>query len=445
MFWRFLSPRSAKTPPHGAGPAAADAPTIPDAAKLGRAANDRSRDAAFIARQPIFDATEKVVGFELLVRRSGVIPAAPATSVTDGAGLAVDILNRFGAAQALGDKLGFLQLGEGMLDSDLVELLPRERFVLEYPSTFLCNEERVDRCAALMRDGFQLARICQLEESDLSDAGRGANMVIYDLSFQTIQEILRIDRSVRHQNLRRIVRHIKTRADFDACKTFSFDLYQGDFFAQAETMAMSRLDPSRARVIELFNLVIGKAEVGEIEDAFKHDVALCYSLLCYINSVGIGLQYKVASIRDAVMLLGYDFLWRWLSLLVFAGVDLTAAQRVLLNTAVIRGRLMELLGQGNLSSKDGNFLFVVGIFSMLDALLGLPIEQVNTKLNLPEEVTAALVAREGRYAPYLELALAFESNNLARAERLCANLGIDLSMASQMHLAAIEWAGILAK
>ena len=132
------------------------------------------------------------------------------------------------------------------------------------------------------------------------------------------------------------MRNVNSHDDFESCKTFCFDLYQGNFFGRPETLSMNRLDPGRARVMEIFNLVINRADIGAIEDAFKHDVALCYSLLCYINSVGIGLQYKVSSIRDAVMLLGYDFLWRWLSLLIFAGVDLTAAQRVLLPVAFSR-------------------------------------------------------------------------------------------------------------
>jgi EAL and modified HD-GYP domain-containing signal transduction protein len=182
-----------------------------------------------------------------------------------------------------------------------------------------------------------------------------------------------------------------------------------------------------------------------VENAFKHDVALCYSLLCYVNSAGIGLPYKVASIRDAVMVLGYDFLWRWLSLVIFAGVDLTAAQRLLLNTAVIRGRLAELLGQFRLSSRDGNQLFITGMFSLLDSLLGQPLPEVVGRLHLPEAVTAALTTGSGPYAPYLELALAFERDDVVTAMRLCEAIGVEMNEASRAHLAAIEWAGMLAR
>jgi len=441
MPWKFISPFRQAIPAAASSGAIGAAPT---AAKQHEPSAPPD-EVVFIARQPIFDAHETVLGFELLFRKSGLVPEMAPNSIGDAASLLVNTLNRFGVSQALGDKTGFLQLGDSALDSDLVELLPKDRVVLEYPSDYLKGAVQEARCASLKNQGFQLARVCRPGETDLTNLKHTAGMIIYDLASQTLQDIIRLDRAVKPQNVQRLVRNVNSRSDFEGCKAFGFELYQGNFFAHAETLSMNRLDPARARIMEIFNLVINRADVDEIEAAFKHDVALCYSLLCYINSVGIGLQYKTSSIRDAVMLLGYDFLWRWLSLLIFAGVDLTAAQRVLLNTAIIRGRLTELLGQMKLSNNDGNALFLVGIFSLLDVLLGIPLEEVAQKLNLPDEVSAALRAREGRYATYLELALAFETNNFSRAERLCRELEIDLSAASQAHVAAIEWAGILAK
>ena len=402
------------------------------------------QDTLFLSRQPIFDATEKVRAYQLLVRKSGIAPEAPPDTAEQSARLIVDTLNTFGVQAALGDRLAFISLPEQSLHSDIVTLLPKSSFVLEYPAEFLGSQHAETRCEQLLTQGFNLARSCT-DRRDLSHLSRVANYVVYDLARQNIQEIAELDRALKPQGLMRLVRNINTPHDFVACKALGFDLYQGYFFAVTETLASRRIDPSRASVVNIFNLVMNKADVSLIEDAFKHDVALCYSLLCYINSVGIGMQYKVSSIKNAILLLGYDFLWRWLSLLVYAGIDLSAAQRVLLNTGIIRGRLTELLGQMKLSDKEANTLFVVGNFSLLDALLGIPMEQALTRVKLPEEAIKALLHKQGKLAPYLELALAFESNQLAQAERLCAELEIDLTAASQAHIAAIEWAGIVAK
>jgi len=403
------------------------------------------QDTLFLSRQPIFDATEKVRAYQLLLRKSGIAPEAPPDTAEQSARLIVDTLNTFGVQAALGDRLAFITLPEQSLHSDIVTLLPKSSFVLEYPAEFLSSQNAEARCEHLLTQEFKLARRYTNGECGLSQLPRVANYVVYDLARQNIQEIAELDRVVKPNGLIRLVRNINTHHDFVACKAFGFDLYQGHFFAETETLVSRRVDPSRARVVDIFNLVMNKAEVSLIEDAFKHDVALCYSLLCYINSVGIGMQYKVSSIKNAILLLGYDFLWRWLSLLVYAGIDLSAAQRVLLNTAIIRGRLTELLGQMKLTDKEANTLFVVGNFSLLDALLGIPMEQALTRIKLPQEAIKALLHKQGTFAPYLELALAFESNQLAQAERLCAELEIDLTAASQAHIAAIEWAGIVAK
>ena len=403
------------------------------------------QDTIYIVRQPIFDATEKVCAYQLLVRPSGTLPESPPLSAEQSARLIINTLNTLSVHTVLGRHLGLISLPEGALQSDVVSLLPCASFILETPTDFQHTPENEARCAQLQKQGYQLAHSCAGNPSELNPVLRNANVVIYDFARDDLQSITKCDRAFKPLDITRLVRNVNTRADFEACKSFGFDLYQGNFFAQVETLASKRVDPARIRVMEIFNLVMNKADVELIEDAFKHDVALCYSLLCYINSVGNGLQYKVASMRNAITLLGYDFLWRWLSLLVYAGIDLSAAQHVLLNTAIIRGRLTELLGKINLPEKESNALFVVGNFSLLDALLGIPMAQALQRVHLPASMLSAILHHEGKYAPYLELALAFESNQAGEAERLCKQLQIDPLRATQAHLEAIEWANLVAK
>jgi len=444
MSWNFI-PRPFRR--EADAPASSKVEAAPHAASTANdsAITETRQDTLFLARQAIFDASEKVRAYQLLVRKTGLTPETTPESAESAARLIVNTLNTFGAAEAMGDRLAWVTLPAQSLDSDIVDLLPKAKFILEYPAAYLASAQEEARCAQLLKQGFNLAYTCQNSGNELSNVASVANYVVYDLAHQSIQDIAKLDRAVKPHGLHRLVRNVNSHSDFDACKAFCFDLYQGNVFAKPETLANNRVDPARIRVVDIFNLVMNKADVAQIEDAFKHDVALCYSLLCYINSVGIGLQYKVSSIKNAVMLLGYEFLWRWLSLLIYAGIDLSAAQRVLLNTAIIRGRLTELLGQMKLPEKDSNSLFIVGIFSLIDALMGIPIEQALARLNLPQAVSQAISQREGKYAPYFELALAFESNNLALAERLCAELEIDLTAASRAHIAAIEWAGMIAK
>lgn len=446
MDWNFLPKMARAKRQSDAEPAPTEtraAGRSPSAAPV--ALPDTADNLIFVARQPVMDHTEKVRGFELMIRAgANAVESAPANS-EESAKLLLDTVNNFGVTTAIGDRLAFVATPPGVLESSVLDLLPKERFVLEYPASYLTSEKGPAHTSMLRSKGFTLALRCENDMIDTATLAKCADYVIYDLAKQPAQNVAYLDKSLRNSALKRIVRNVNARADFEAAKGFEFDLYQGQFFARAQTLANNRIDPMRERAIEILNLVMNRADITEIEDAFKHDVALCYSLLCYINSVGIGLQFKVASIRNAVMLLGYDFLWRWLSLLVYAGIDLSAAQRALLNTAIIRGRFSELLGQKALGEKGANIMFVTGAFSLLDVLLGIPLEQAIARINVPPEVADALLRHEGRLAPYLAIALAFEDNNYAQAKRLCDGIGITLDEASRTHLAAIEWAGILAK
>lgn len=399
------------------------------------------RGLIYIARQPVFDATEKVVAYQFLIRESGMLPETTPDSIKNSATLITNAFNYFGLHKLLGDKQAFIPVSADTLMSDFLDLLPKENVVLEFHPTDVVAEELAEQCVKLAHAGFRLAVNIPPAAPGMDALLASAHYAIFDIGNSTPDTNAQQSALARqYPAVKRLARNIHTRNEFLACKEQGFDLYQGQYFAIPETLAMNRLNPSAMRVMQLFNMVINRADIHAIEAAFKHDVALCYCLMCYINSAGVGLPYKTESIRSAIMLLGYDFLWRWLSLLIFAGVDLAAGQRVLLNTALIRGRLTELLGQSLLSEKESNHLFIVGVFSLLDALLGMPMEQALANLNLPDEAARALLQQEGKYAPFLALAKAFEGDNLFQAEKLSEELGIDLSDASQAHLTAIEWA-----
>lgn len=150
--------------------------------------------------------------------------------------------------------------------------------------------------------------------------------------------------------------------------------------------------------------------------AFKQDVALSFTLLRYINSVGFGFSPQVRSIRHALTMLGYRQLHRWLTLLlVTAGEGRVPA--VLVKTAIIRGRLSEPLGENHLRGHERDNLFIVGIFSVLDAILEMAMERVVETLGLPELIGDALLHRRGIYGSFPELAEACEGSDFERIEQ----------------------------
>ena len=171
-----------------------------------------------------------------------------------------------------------------------------------------------------------------------------------------------------------------------------------------------KLNPGHAQIVRVLNLVRRNAEVKEIEAALKQDVTLSFKLLRYINSAGFGLSCEIQSFKHAVTILGYEKLNKWLSLLLVTASKDPAAP-ALTQAAIARGRLMEIAGKDLFDKAQLDNLFITGAFSLLDVLLGARLEAVLEQMHLPEAITDALLRREGLYGPFLDLALACESDD----------------------------------
>ena len=106
---------------------------------------------------------------------------------------------------------------------------------------------------------------------------------------------------------------------------------------------------------------------------------------------------------------------------------------------MIRGRFAELLGQDFLTRREAENLFVVGMFSFLDRLLGTPVPEVLAQLVLPPAVAEALLSREGVYAPVLALVEACEGQD-GRAAEFSAPMSMTAEDVNKAHVSAIMWA-----
>ncbi len=196
-----------------------------------------------------------------------------------------------------------------------------------------------------------------------------------------------------------------------------------------------RMNPSHALILELMGAVQQEAEPKEIEAMFKRDVTLSFKLLRYINSPWFGLASRVESVRHALSIIGYQQLLKWLTLLAAtAGQEASA---VMTHSAMVRAKMMELIGSRILDKREADALFVTGMLSLLDRIMGVPMEDILQYVNLPESVTDALIRREGRYSRYLLLAMACEGQPLPEGLEMT---DIDARMVNTAHLDAIEWA-----
>jgi c-di-GMP-related signal transduction protein len=250
-----------------------------------------------------------------------------------------------------------------------------------------------------------------------------------------------ITRFARHRSppLRVVVDNIPDWQALEACVGTGIEGIFADICgAPREIKQAVKLGPEAQQILQLMHLVQGDADIRNVEKALKSDLTLSYKLLRYINSAGFGLEVEVESARHAVSMLGYAPLFRWL-LLLLARTHTTGFSPALMQAAMIRGRFAELLGQDFLTRREAENLFVVGMFSFLDRLLGTPVPEVLAQLVLPAAVAEALLSREGVYAPVLALVEACEALD-GRAIDFSAPLSMTAEDVNKAHLSAIMWA-----
>lgn len=397
------------------------------------------QDQAFIGRQPILDDKQQIMGYELLFRHNAsATDAVFEDDLKACSRVLVNTLSDMGAQWLLGDKLAFINVNEEMLHSDLLELLPPKRTVLEVLETVPATEAVVQRCQELRKQGFLIALDDHVPSPELAPLLGCADYVKIDIALTGMETAAKIHAQIKSLPLKIIAEKVETRQQFEACQKLGFHYFQGYYFAHPETLTAKVINPSYAAVLDLLNLVSKDADNKAVEDGFKRDPALSFKLLRYINSVGFGLSCEIQSIRHALTILGTKQLYRWLTLLmVTAGENST--NPALMKTAITRGRLTELLGEGYFEKADRDNLFIVGVFSLLDAMLEMPIEQVLEKVNLPEPVSEALLTQQGIYGPFLQLAKACEDADRDLVKSLADSLQFDPSKVNDCHIAALAW------
>jgi len=397
----------------------------------------------FLGRQPLLDRTQHVVGYELMLRRTPIKGDGDLNELRlVHSQTLVRCLLDLDIGRLVGGKQALIELAPEMLDNPLLNLLPQKGITLCIDFKSRLDHETINRCKSLKVLGYQFA-LDNLEPAPaVEPLLELAHFVRIDVTRYNAIELARlVDKLLdKSPQLQLIAHNVHSETEFEACHRLFFHYFQGYYFAKRQPAAPSRIDSDRVRVMELLNMVKNRAEVPALEEVFKHDAMLSYKLLLYMNAPINGLAQQIRSIAHAIMILGYEQLYRWLTLLLFTSGSLGPRSKALLKSALIRARMMELLGSEKMTGQEKDGLFIVGVFSLLDVLLNVPMAQAVDRLHLPAPIIDGLVHHSGTYAPYLNLVLACEEADESSISRIAEKCGLDAKSVNQAHIQALIWA-----
>ncbi|GAB3261885.1 EAL and HDOD domain-containing protein [Chitinimonas naiadis] len=436
------APSSFGTTPH---------PTTPVTGPLGAAPGQAGYVAGaptdtILQREIVLDRELKVVGYDFRLRDSVI--KRKAKMVNSVWKLYDEVLIRNFLAEestkAFGQKRIFLEVSVWSLDSPLLAKLPKGRFVLmlHYDAEFFRDALlHVELLEKLKTQGFQLGFDDFPLDAALIPLFPLADYHKLSVTDKDVTELSRVISATANAapDAELLVGDIHFFEELQVCRQLQVHYLQGSYLRHKELSSADAVDASYLRLLEVLNLVRAEAEPQVIANAIKYDPMLSFKLLRYVNSPGAGLLTKVDALDRALIVLGHKQLYRWLTLLLFSHERQEADQNILLETALLRARMMETLGAKQFDRNGRDQLFTTGMFSMLDALLKQPMNTILDKLNLPAEISQALLEQRGPYAALLNLALACEDGNLPTDPGLFVAAQISKNDANRAQIEAMLW------
>lgn len=400
-----------------------------------------NQEASFfsIARQHIVDADKSIVGYELFNRTEGVRDHTLASDIS----MVLNVVSQ-GGVQLMDSQADlFINAAHESLTGPHWDFLVPQRTIIEVSPVVGHSPANIEearlKLQALRKRGFRLA------------FNHTVVAPVYK-SWQEIADFVKVNvGAIDPSKMKALVDAIQTRtgalaiaekvesaAQFEVLKGVGFHFFQGYWFSRPEVFRGQMVSPSHASAANLFNKLQGDADLEEVELAIKKDATLGYNLLRLINSAGLGLRTKITSIRQAVMLLGNDRLQRWAAVLMTSGVD--GKPSLVGNMAVVRAKLMEQLAERNFSPEEREEAFLIGLFSLLDRMLGCPMAEALTLLKLDTPITEALLNGSGKFMDLLAMAIACEMDDASLFAEATQRLDVSYREVNVAHMEAIIWA-----
>lgn len=375
----------------------------------GPAAEEVGRDVVLLARQPILNTAEEILGHELLFRRD------------DGSGWPIDDEDQATArvlVAAFAD-MAFGALTSGtrawintrrsfLLETDL-SVLPPDRVVLELLERDTFDATLIARVAELVQRGYTIA----LDDFTWTDEAEQimpyvsyVKLDVRELGIAGIAEQLRM---LEPYDVKVVGEKVETSEEVSALVRLGVGMFQGYYFEKPRLVRGRPPSADIGRLRKATSLT-SAASFEDVEQVVKLDPGISMRLLRYINSAAVSMRSNVTSLRQALMLVGANTVRQWL-LLVLLG-DLGSMKPAVLSAGLLRARLCETLAPDfRVPNRDS--AFVVGLLSVCDALLDTPLDEIIPALPLSEDIQDAIITREGPLGQLLTAAVELERGDVA--------------------------------
>lgn len=389
-----------------------------------------------MARQPIFDRDEKVFGYELLFRDgmencfSGNLEEASRATLDRSLLMGLDVL--------CDGRRAFVNCTRDTLIKGLVTLLPPASTVVEILESVPADPDVVAACHHLKEQGYAIA----LDDYVAGDGREAlvplADIIKVEMQLTTEEERGDLVKQFGSTYCRMLAEKIETHTDFVRAREQGFVYFQGYFLRRPETLSTHDLPANQWNYLRMLQEVSRpELDLAGLEKLIKAEASICYRLLRYLNSAAFAFRKEIHSVKHALSLLGEHDVRRWVRLVAAVGAGRNKTSDLVLS-ALVRGRFGELLSPRVPHGESD--LFLMGLLSLIDAMLEMPMESVLEKIPLDQETKSVLLGRASVLRPVYQLMLAQECGEWQAAASLSEGLQLDLEEVAGLYWQAQHWA-----
>jgi EAL and modified HD-GYP domain-containing signal transduction protein len=391
----------------------------------------------YVARQPILSSNEQVFGYELLFR-DGVEDYFHHTDANVASRSTLDTSMLMGLDVLCDGRLAFINCTRETLLKDYVTLLPPAQVVVEILETVPVDDLVKAACVRLKEAGYTIALDDFVADDPRAGLVQYADIIKVDLKATSAAEQSALVKLYGGPGCRMLAEKVETRAEFSICKKAGYSYFQGYFFRRPELLQAREIPKNQVNYLRLLQAISrDEIEVKEIESIIKGEASICYRLLRYLNSAAFAFSSEIHSVRHGLTILGEREVRRWVRLVAALGAGQNKPSDLVLS-ALVRARYLELLAPRVPHGESD--LFLVGLFSLMDSILDLPMGIVIEGISLDHETRAVLLGQASQLDLIYRLMVAQEAANWVNLTELCTRLKLPESHVTDCHWQAMQWA-----
>lgn len=390
----------------------------------------------FVARHPIFDRDKDVYGYELAFR-SGFEEYYHALEADKSS---VDLMAFVNFGELTDGKKGLVSFPQHLLMLEFPILFPSETMTAVISGTLQGEQDVIDRCRDLKKYGYSVAiddfAADQLEGPLLEFA----DIARVDFAQTGVDARGSICKKLTARGIQALAQSVGTIAEFDQAASWGYAYFEGDFFSKPSPRASKKITASKLNYLRLLREV-NRSELSydDIAGIIEKDVALTYRLLRFMNSAWFGLRFEVRSVRHALVLLGPREIRRWLALVAVRKAGEDKPYELMLRS-LTRAKVAEQIGGLVDLEKEAPELFLMGMFSVIDALTDRPMTEVLGELPLKEEVNQALLGQPCTFRSVYETVLAYEKGQWDQLSQAAAAIQLNEMAVPELFRNSLKWA-----